>query len=297
MTGADPELLARMLRHLVSVGYMDIVDARTFKNTAFSALFGAEAKGYRDFIPFLSELSLPAILEVPKFLQRTDYKDVTDMTRNPFIDCHGQTVFERLAKAPELASCFNEVMKISNEKYSVPWVDLYPTDELVKAEGIILVDVGGNQGQDIKKLADKYKLPDGSLILQDLAAGLANADLPPTIKPMVHDFFTPQPVKGAKAYYLHRVFHDWPDADCERILLNLKDALKPGYSSILIHEQSASASNPSWYNTTSDLLLLAVVSASERTNEKYDKMAENVGLKLSRVYTYTSDSIFEIVLP
>jgi hypothetical protein len=27
-----------------------------------------------------------------------------------------------------------------------------------------------------------------------------------------HDFFTAQPVKGARAYYFRHVFQDWPDA-------------------------------------------------------------------------------------
>ncbi|KAG6354382.1 hypothetical protein INS49_004399 [Diaporthe citri] len=33
----------------------------------------------------------------------------------------------------------------------------------------------------------------------------------------VHDFFTPQPVKGARAYFTRSVLHDWPDEQsCSR---------------------------------------------------------------------------------
>lgn len=50
---------------------------------------------------------------------------------------------------------------------------------------------------------------------------------------MEHDFFTPQPVKGADAYFFRLIFHDWPDQECVEILRNLVPALKNG-ASILI---------------------------------------------------------------
>lgn len=50
---------------------------------------------------------------------------------------------------------------------------------------------------------------------------------------MEHDFFKPQPVKDADAYFFRLVFHDWPDQECTEILRNLVPALKNG-ASILI---------------------------------------------------------------
>ena len=117
MTGCDIELLARMLRHLVSVGYLEIVDSKTFKTTKFSALL--VEKGYRDNIPFLTELALPAIRQIPKFLEKTKYHDLTDRGDSPFIECNnGRAPFDVLAQSPELATNFNEVMKVTNEQYA-----------------------------------------------------------------------------------------------------------------------------------------------------------------------------------
>lgn len=56
------------------------------------------------------------------------------------------------------------------------------------------------------------------------------------VKSMANDFFTPQPLKGAKAYYLRQVLHDCPTEQCKQILSNLKAAMKPGYSRILLNE-------------------------------------------------------------
>lgn len=47
---------------------------------------------------------------------------------------------------------------------------------------------------------------DGRLILQETEQVLSTVDeLPARIEKMSHDFFLPQPVKGARAYYLHHI--------------------------------------------------------------------------------------------
>jgi len=50
---------------------------------------------------------------------------------------------------------------------------------------------------------------------------------------MQHNFFTPQPIKDADAYFFRLIFHDWPDDECIEILRNLVPALKNG-ASVLI---------------------------------------------------------------
>ena len=80
----------------------------------------------------------------------------------------------------------------------------------------------------------------GKLVLQELSEVIAAATEMGVaghgIELQVHDFFTPQPIKGARAYFMRSVLHDWPDESCRRILYHLKDAMEPGYSRILINE-------------------------------------------------------------
>ncbi|KAL9074671.1 MAG: hypothetical protein Q9157_004300 [Trypethelium eluteriae] len=45
---------------------------------------------------------------------------------------------------------------------------------------------------------------------------------------MAHDFFAPQPVKGAAVYLLRWVLHDWADGYAVEILRALVPALEPG---------------------------------------------------------------------
>jgi hypothetical protein len=59
----------------------------------------------------------------------------------------------------------------------------------------------------------------------------------PGVEKMVHDFFTPQPVKGAQLYYIRRVFYDWQDDEACKILQAIIPAMAPD-SRILISDMA-----------------------------------------------------------
>lgn len=44
----------------------------------------------------------------------------------------------------------------------------------------------------------------------------------PGIKKQTHDFFTEQPIKDARFYFLHTIVHDWSDGQAKNILEDLK---------------------------------------------------------------------------
>jgi demethylsterigmatocystin 6-O-methyltransferase len=76
------------------------------------------------------------------------------------------------------------------------------------------------------------------VILQDLAPVLAQALPPPAesgVELILYDFWTPQPVLGARAYYMRNILHDYPDGKCVSMLRNIMAAMGPE-SVILIDE-------------------------------------------------------------
>ena len=74
---------------------------------------------------------------------------------------------------------------------------------------MFLVDVGGDMGHDLQEFRTKYPDILGWLVLQDQVEVIAQIVQPLNgIELAVHDFFTPQPIKGklsepASTYELH----------------------------------------------------------------------------------------------
>ena len=154
---------------------------------------------------------------------------------------------------------------------------------------VLIVDVGGSGGHDL--IAFNRGHPDitGRLILEDLPATIEGVDTgllaKHHIEPTPHDFFTPQPVKGAKVYYLKMVLHDWPDEQCIEILTQLKPALKRGYSRVLINEIIIPELGANWFETGVDLIMLTVHSSGERRERQWRDVIERVGgLKVNKIW-------------
>lgn len=91
---------------------------------------------------------------------------------------------------------------------------------------------------------------------------------------------------GARAYYLHSVLHDWPDAKSLEILQNLKPAMKKGYSRLLINEHVILNKGAQAVSTGLDLLVMAVFSAAERTERQWVGLLTEAGFKLVKVWTF-----------
>lgn len=89
------------------------------------------------------------------------------------------------------------------------WTDWYPVKEQVldgfdSSNGeYCFVDVGGGKGHECELLLKKYPHMEGKLVTQDLPFVIKDIQgLDPRVEKMEHDFTTPQPIKGARAYFL-----------------------------------------------------------------------------------------------
>jgi len=93
---------------------------------------------------------------------------------------------------------------------TVPIPELFADFKKDDPNAVLMVDVGGNTGHDILDFHKAWPNQAGRLIVEDLPAAIQSVDkeaLKP-VEALEHDFFTPQPVKAAKAYYLKMVSHD-----------------------------------------------------------------------------------------
>ncbi|TFK35105.1 S-adenosyl-L-methionine-dependent methyltransferase [Crucibulum laeve] len=201
-----------------------------------------------------------------------------------------------------------------------PWAEL--------GEGGVVCDVGGGIGNISMQLAHKY--PWLKLILQDLPERIQQArneiwpkECPLAIqedrvqfKPI--DFFNESPVKDCDAYYLKNIIHDWPDADCIRILSHIKNAMGP-HSRVLIQEYILQYANrvtdgeskfqqapepllPNYgagrirqYNL--DIDMMNMLNSEERTVDEFIKLGEAAGLHFTKVWDIGELGVIEFRLP
>ncbi|ENH74575.1 Caffeic acid 3-O-methyltransferase [Fusarium oxysporum f. sp. cubense race 1] len=185
------------------------------------------------------------------------------------------------------------------------WWTFYPVKARLSSgfdtniSDVFLVDVGGGRGHDLLSFSNNIK-PPGRLILQDLPEVIADVTDKSVFETQKHDFFTPQQVQHARAYFLHSILHDWSVEHGVQILKNLKPALKPGYSKVLINEIVLSEENPSVPATSMDMMMLGHIGeACERTEETFRAIVAEAGLEVVDFYSNAAspESVIEVMLP
>ncbi|KAI9667482.1 MAG: hypothetical protein M1821_000298 [Bathelium mastoideum] len=149
---------------------------------------------------------------------------------------------------------------------------------------VLIVDVGGGKGHDLQQFISHYPESKGSFILQDLPEVIAEVNgLHSRITPMVHDFFTPQPVK---------------DNDARTILRFIAAAMQPDRSRLLIHEHVVPEVNASRKMTAHDLTMMTNFASLERSFKQWQSLLHASVLEIAGVWTKDADSerIIEAVL-
>ncbi|KAK8124333.1 S-adenosyl-L-methionine-dependent methyltransferase [Apiospora kogelbergensis] len=287
MTSCDPALLSRMLRHLAATNLLEEVSGAyrqtTFTKSLVEPVFGA-------WIDYLYDATMPCFYKMPEYLMQAGYKNPADPNNGIFQytkDFKG-SLFDYYDKNLKEGATFNNMMGGVMAKQA-GMLDIYPYERLADSlpndsDTPLLVDVGGNVGHDINKLLAHQPEACRRLVLQDRPDVVQLAKCPPSVRVLAHDFFTPQPVRGARAYYLHGVIHDWSDEPSRRILAHLRDAMRPGYSRLLIHDHVLPSERPHPQATAYDLTMMVKVSAYERTVPMWTDLLDSVGLRIVKIW-------------
>ncbi|RDW59167.1 hypothetical protein BP5796_12091 [Coleophoma crateriformis] len=307
MTDSDPILLGRILKHLAAMSFVNETGPGVFANTRLSQ--SMLHPDYSSAIPFLETTLSKSFNALPKFLVDTKYRNCTDPMKSAFQAGHNTSLsaFEWSSTTPGQLELLTTYMAGYNRTLT-RWMDkdCYPVEQNLyidlskEPDAVLLVDVGGGTGHDIVDFHKQYSGLSGRLILQDRPDVIASVtNLPNKIEKMPHDFFTEQPIKGARAYYLHFILHDWPDSACLDILQNLKPALKKGYSKILINDHVVPAQNAHYSTTGLDIMMMSLFASMERTEEHWRGLIEKAGLKIVAIWTYErgTESLIEIEVP
>ena len=147
---------------------------------------------------------------LPEFLKRTNYRNPSnsrDCAINIAFKDRG-SAFEILAKRPQDLENFNSYMT-AQRWGRAHWLDFYPLEKLSEGlseaeNAVLLVDVGGGRGHEIREIKSRYPSLRGRMILQDLAGTTKQVRPEPGTEVMAHDFFTPQLIRGEGPIILYQ---------------------------------------------------------------------------------------------
>jgi len=197
----EPTILARVLQTLSGFG------ALKQTSQGYSLAHGSSTVAKPDFAQCFGTCQdwlLPIYQALPKKLKAEEYKlpqtDATDLAVQYAWGDKGKGLFEILGGRPAIAGGFRQLMSTWGTSGSFLY-DYYPVEErLIKGydssiSDVMFVDLGGNWGNKVIAVKDRFPHMPGRLIVQDLPYSIESAPKTDKAELTVHDFFQPQPVK------------------------------------------------------------------------------------------------------
>jgi hypothetical protein len=193
----------------------------------------------------------------------------------------GMPVFDWLAKNPEDASLFSEMM-VGFHGAEPPAVAAAYDFSGLKT----IVDVGGATGNLLTTILGRtpgsrgilYDLPH---VVRDAPALIQARGLADRVTIAAGSFFDSVPA-GGDAYLLSHIIHDWSEDQCLTILGNCRRAMSPA-SRLLIIEMVLPGGNAPHPGKMLDMMMLVGPGGRERTEEEYGTLLGKAGLRLTRV--------------
>ncbi|KAL8832104.1 MAG: hypothetical protein Q9191_000461 [Dirinaria sp. TL-2023a] len=301
---ADRALVARIARHLAATAVIIEFQPGVYGPSTLS--HALTLPKYAGAIKFCFDSSLPVYAQMPSYFAKNNWRNPADTNDGPFQHAHGPGHgFEWLSERPDTMAAFHAYVYGQREERP-SWMDegVYPVQERLvdglnlSGDSSALVDIGGGMGLCLEEFVAKVPQWKGRLVLQEQEAVAKQVrGLNSRIEVMAHDFFKYQPVRGARAYYLRNILHDWPDEICRQILQQLKDAMKHDYSKILVDENVLADQGASWQHTSLDFYMMALTAGQERTENHWRELVDSVDLQIVGIWVKGAEnqSLIEIV--
>ncbi|CAN9416678.1 unnamed protein product [Alternaria alternata] len=292
-TPADPLLVGRTMKHLAAYSIVSQTGIDSYVATPFT--YATSDPTVRGGLIYSFEGMIPTFHHLPSFLAKTSYQVPNDNANGPVQHAlqTKQPFFAILQDDSRLGSAFNDFMT-GYGTARPSWVDYYPVHER-------LLNRSNDTGPLLRVPRGQGHLDPGRHTFSVIAqTQRSTPPLPAGINAMAHDFFTPQPesAQQAQAYYLHLVLHDWDDDSCRKILGHVRDAMKPGYSKLLINENVMEDFAAPWQQTSLDWTMMAMLVNRERTRGQWAALLESVGMKIEGIWRkdVSSESVIEAVV-
>ncbi|KAL7941562.1 hypothetical protein V8C42DRAFT_334931 [Trichoderma barbatum] len=281
-TMADPSLVGRIMRYLVANRL--VAETAPDQYVARKTTYALADPRIESPMRFFHAVSNPAFQALPDFLKETGYQNQTQTSALQRGLNTELGLFPWLKQHPDLLKDFQSLMGVPKEGNCL---DVIPLESSLISghEGPLFVDVGGNTGHQAKRLLTKYPELAGRVVVQDREETIRSASDAKGFELMAHDFFSPQPVQGAKYYYLRAILHNWDDEKATQILSNIVPAMSAD-SLVLIDEVVIADQGSHIWPAGLDLQMYTLFGSSERTASQWDSILDRAGLRPVAVKKY-----------
>ncbi|KAI1086710.1 S-adenosyl-L-methionine-dependent methyltransferase [Rostrohypoxylon terebratum] len=293
-TNVDPAMLKRLLRYYQAFGFVSQPSDDGY--SANNVTRAMSTLGARAAFPIHVQKFVHIWNVLPEFLRQAGYSNDADINNCPLNLLYGknETFYSWLGK--DLPQRERFTVWTQCFRYNLPTVfDAFDFKEEI-AQGaedstVLFVDVAGASGHQCVALKQKYPELPGRVIVQDRPEVIQQVKENPLpgfdgMEAECHDIFKPQPVKGARAYYLRNILHNWPDDKCVEILQNIKVSMTKD-SKILIDDMVLPERGAHWRATQFDFIMYSYFGAMERTYAQWEALLDKAGLKISKSVEYT----------
>ena len=270
--GADPEALARMLRHLVAHGVFTEPRPGQFAANQTAALLRAGQPGavWLDLDGFGGQMDLAF----------TGLAHTVRTGQPAWEQVFGLPFWDYLDANPAIGASFDATMAVDGGNIDVAerydWAAVRHVADIGGGTGTLIAEVLQRNPGLRGTLAD---LPETAARARQYLAGLG---LDGRCEVVGQSFFDPLP-PGADAYLLNRVIHDWDDAAATAILRRCAEAAGSAGRVLVVESHGTPGGDPAAF-AEMNLRMLVLAGGRERTLEDYSALADGAGLQVTAVH-------------
>lgn len=279
-SGTQPKALHRVLRLLASVGIFE-QQQEAWRHTDASRFLRSDHRGsLRDYVRMLG---------LPVFWSAFGDLDYALRTGESALSkSHPEGPFRYLANHTEESRIFDAAMTSKSHRDIAAILPAYEFSKFAT-----IADVGGGRGHLLRAILKASHESQGILFDQPHVVSGVKPENGEKLTTVSGSFFADSMPK-ADAYLLMNILHDWPDAECNKILSAIRRDM-PARARVLVIETVVPPTPGPHLSKELDIAMLAFTGGMERTREEYAALAANSGLRLQRlVETASPYSILEM---
>jgi hypothetical protein len=291
-TKTDPDAMQRVMRASVAMGVFARRRDGSFENNRLSRpLRTGDLESARSFAVYFGSKS--------NMLAWADFAETLRTGKNAFDRVHGTTVWDWFDRHPEERETFAHAM-MSMTLLDAPGIaSSYPFGEIGIGEVGRLCDVGGGRGSLLSEILLHHPklrgvLCDAPAVLDSAKPLLSQRGVADRVELVPGSFFDVVP-KGADAYMMKNILHDWDDERSTRILKNVRAATERGQK-VLVCEAIVEPDSDD-FGALSDIPMMVVCGEGrERSRADIERLFAASGFRLERIIpTPTLTQIVEAI--